>query len=113
MITAIVTLSILLVGSIAVNVLLFYYAKKCVEKIVGFHDGVEALQVELQEYTKHCYDLSRSEAMYKDPVIVNLYEQTKKINDQCQAFKESFTVVYEEYEEGEGDVMEEEIYERE
>ena len=99
---ATITLTLLLTASIAVNVLLFYYARKCVEKIVGFHDGVEELQVELQEYTKHCYDLSRSEAMFKDPVIVNLYEQTKKISDRCQEFKESFTVVYDEYD-GEGD----------
>ncbi len=106
MIAAIVTLSLLLVTSIAVNVLLFYYARKCVEKIVGFHDGVEALQSELQEYTKHCYELSRSEAMFNDPVIVNLYEQTKGISDRCQEFKESFTVVYDEYDDGESDVEE-------
>ena len=104
--TAVVTLSLLLVTSIAINVLLFYYARKCVEKIIGFHDGVESLQSDLQEYTKHCYDLSRSEAMFNDPVIVNLYEQTKGISDRCQAFKESFTVVYEEYDDGEGEVEE-------
>lgn len=103
-----ITLALLLASSAAINILLFYYAKKCVEKIVMFHDGLEELQAELQEYTKHCYDLTRSEVMYKDPVIMNLYEQTKSIGDRCQEFKESFTVVYDDEEvdeflEGEND----------
>ena len=95
----IIIMSLLLLASVSLNVALFYYARRCVEKLVSFHEGVDDLQNQLEEYSEYCYSLSRSESLFNDPLIVKLYEQTKQIVDKCDEFKDSFTVIYDEEEE--------------
>jgi len=113
MITSVIILSVVGAVSLIANGILWWYSKGCVRKIILFHEGIEDLQQYLSVYSKHCYDLSRSEALYKDPNIIDLYERTKKMDIRCQEFKESFTIVYDdeapiEFEEEESDIEEEE-----
>ena len=60
----VVGLSLVLAASLGVNGVLWWYSRHCVRKIIFFHEEVESLQQDLQGYSKHCYDLSRSEAYF-------------------------------------------------
>ena len=87
-----IALSVLLVLSIIVNGLLFWYTRKLLEKLSVFTEGVIDFRVKLQQLAGHLENVHQLEMFYGEPVLQRLIEHMKLTVIEIKMFSDSFII---------------------
>ena len=87
-----ITLSILLVLSLIVNGLFFWYTRKLLEKLSVFTEGVIDFRIKLQQVAAHLESVHQLEMFYGEPVLQRLIEHMKLTVIEIKMFSDSFIV---------------------
>ena len=97
-----IILSLLLVLSAVLNVLLVWYIKQLIDKLLYISNNIDELFETLDEYSNHVSEVYSMETYYGDPVIENLLSHSRNITKEVEAYGELKTLFKEE-EEGYGE----------
>ena len=89
--------------SIALNVLLIWYIRKLLEKLLFVSDNMEDFLEILRDYSDHLETVYNMETYYGDETIEHLLKYSKEVVQEIKAYEEIYTLVYDE----EGDKDEE------
>jgi hypothetical protein len=87
-----ITLSIILVLSIAINFLLGWYVVKLLQKIKTFTEGIFDIVEKLQLLSGHLETIYQLEMFYGEPVMQNLIKHLKVIVLDIKVFRDSFVI---------------------
>ena len=87
-----ITLSILLLISLIINGLLFWYTRKLLEKLSVFTEGVIEFRVKLQELAAHLESVHQLEMFYGEPVLQRLIQHMKLTVIEIKMFSDSFII---------------------
>jgi len=87
-----ITLSILLLLSLIINGLLFWYTRKLLEKLSVFTEGVIEFRMKLQELTTHLESVHQLEMFYGEPVLQRLIQHMKLTVMEIKLFSDSFII---------------------
>ena len=87
-----ITLSILLLLSLVVNGLLFWYTRKLLEKLSVFTEGVIDFRIKLQQLAGHLESVHQLEMFYGEPVLQRLIEHMKLTVVEIKMFSDSFII---------------------
>jgi hypothetical protein len=87
-----ITLSIILVLSIALNFLLGWYVVKLLQKIRTFTEGIFEIVEKLQLLSGHIETIYQLEMFYGEPVMQNLIKHLKVIVLDIKVFRDSFVI---------------------
>jgi len=87
-----ITLSILLLISITINGLLFWYTRKLLEKLSVFTEGVIEFRMKLQELAGHLESVHQLEMFYGEPVLQRLIQHMKLTVIEIKMFSDSFII---------------------
>jgi|688.fasta_scaffold2517359_1 hypothetical protein len=87
-----ITLSIVLLLSITVNILLFWYTRKLLEKLSIFTEGVIEFRMKLQELAGHLESVHQLEMFYGEPVLQRLIQHMKLTVMEIKLFSNSFII---------------------
>jgi len=87
-----ITLSILLLLSLIVNGLLFWYTRKLLEKLSVFTEGVIEFRTKLQELAAHLESVHQLEMFYGEPVLQRLIQHMKLTVIEIKMFSDSFII---------------------
>jgi hypothetical protein len=87
-----ITLSILLLLSVIVNGLLFWYTRKLLEKLAVFTEGVIEFRMKLQELAGHLESVHQLEMFYGEPVLQRLIQHMKLTVTEIKMFSDSFII---------------------
>ncbi len=87
-----ITLSILLLLSLVINGLLFWYTRKLLEKLSVFTEGVIEFRMKLQELAGHLESVHQLEMFYGEPVLQNLIKHMKLTVMEIKMFSDSFII---------------------
>jgi len=87
-----ITLSILLLLSLIVNGLLFWYTRKLLEKLSVFTEGVIEFRMKLQELAAHLESVHQLEMFYGEPVLQRLIQHMKLTVMEIKLFSDSFII---------------------
>jgi hypothetical protein len=87
-----ITLSIVLLLSITVNILLFWYTRKLLEKLSIFTEGVIEFRMKLQELVGHLESVHQLEMFYGEPVLQRLIQHMKLTVMEIKLFSNSFII---------------------
>lgn len=87
-----ITLSIILVLSIALNFLLGWYVVKLLQKIRTFTEGIFDIVEKLQLLSGHLETIHQLEMFYGEPVLQNLIKHLKVMVVDIKVFRDSFVI---------------------
>jgi len=87
-----IILSILLLLSLIVNGLLFWYTRKLLEKLSVFTEGVIEFRMKLQELAGHLESVHQLEMFYGEPVLQRLIQHMKLTVMEIKLFSDSFII---------------------
>jgi len=87
-----IALSILLVLSLIVNGLFFWYTRKLLEKLSVFTEGVIDFRIKLQQLAGHLESVHQLEMFYGEPVLQRLIEHMKLTVVEIKMFSDSFII---------------------
>ena len=87
-----ITLSILLLLSLVVNGLLFWYTRKLLEKLSVFTEGVIEFRAKLEQLAGHLESVHQLEMFYGEPVLQNLIKHIKVMVVDIKIFRDSFII---------------------
>jgi hypothetical protein len=87
-----ITLSILLLLSLIINGLLFWYTRKLLEKLSAFTEGVIEFKMKLEELAGHLQSVHQLEMFYGEPVLQNLIKHMKLTVMEIKLFSDSFII---------------------
>lgn len=87
-----ITLSILLILSLIVNGLFFWYTRKLLEKLSVFTEGVIDFRIKLQQLAGHLESVHQLEMFYGEPVLQRLIEHMKLTVVEIKMFSDSFII---------------------
>ncbi len=87
-----ITLSILLLLSLIVNGLLFWYTRKLLEKLSVFTEGVIEFRAKLEQLAGHLESVHQLEMFYGEPVLQNLIKHMKLTVTEIKMFSDSFII---------------------
>jgi len=87
-----ITLSILLLLSITINGLLFWYTRKLLEKLSVFTEGVIEFRTKLQELAAHLESVHQLQMFYGEPVLQRLIQHMKLTVIEIKMFSDSFII---------------------
>jgi hypothetical protein len=87
-----ITLSIILVLSIALNFLLGWYVVKLLQKIRTFTEGIFEIVEKLNLLAGHLETVHQLEMFYGEPVMQNLIKHLKVIVLDIKVFRDSFVI---------------------
>ncbi len=87
-----ITLSILLLISITINGLLFWYTRKLLEKLSVFTEGIIEFRMKLQELAGHLESVHQLEMFYGEPVLQRLIQHMKLTVIEIKMFSDSFII---------------------
>jgi len=82
-------LSLLLLLSLAGNVILIWYTRKLVQNLQFGVNNVDELQKLLNEYVVLLEPIANMENYYADPVITSTVSNTKMVIEACRVYKNS------------------------
>ena len=85
-----VLLSIILVFSIAINIVLGWYIFKLLRKFLFLSDNIDDLFDQLDGYTLHLENVHSLETFYGEPVLQNLMNHSKEVVDYVDDFRNDF-----------------------
>jgi len=87
-----IILIIVLLVSLVINGLLFWYTRKLLEKLSIFTDGVIEFRLKLQELATHLESVHQLEMFYGEPVLQRLIQHMKLTVMEIKTFSNSFIV---------------------
>ena len=96
MILTIVILSLVLALSLSINVVLLWYNRQAVEKLVFISDNIGDIMGLVQEYNEHLESLYEMEMFYGDQTLKGLIEHTKFITEEIRTFEQIYDLTREE-----------------
>jgi len=88
-------LGLILIVSLAVNVILFWYTRKIVQRLSFGVDNVDQLQNLLEEYCQLLEGMLELDQYYGDDTINGAVRNTKLVIQTCKTYKK--TILEEEY----------------
>jgi len=94
-----ITLSIVLVLSIALNFLLGWYITKLLQKIRTFTEGIFDIVEKLNLLGGHLETIHQLEMFYGEPVLQNLIKHLKVMVADIKIFRDSFIISEEQEQE--------------
>jgi len=87
-----ITLSIILVLSIAINFLLGWYVVKLLQKIRIFTEGIFDIVEKLNLLGGHLETIHQLEMFYGEPVLQNMIKHLKVMVADIKIFRDSFVI---------------------
>ena len=87
-----ITLSVLLLLSLVINCLFFWYTRKLLEKLSVFTEGVIEFRTKLQQMAAHLESVHQLEMFYGEPVLQRLIEHMKLTVIEIKMFSDSFII---------------------
>ena len=87
-----ITLSVLLLLSLVINYLFFWYTRKLLEKLSVFTEGVIEFRTKLQQMAAHLESVHQLEMFYGEPVLQRLIEHMKLTVIEIKMFSDSFII---------------------
>ena len=96
MIITIIILSILLVTSIAANIILIWFNRQAVGKILFVSDNIGDVMGLVKEYQEHLESLYEMEMFYGEPTLEGLINHTKFIVGEINTFEGIYSLTREE-----------------
>ena len=82
----------LLILSLAVNCVLFWYVRKLIQKLNYGVNNVDQLQELLEEYSKNLEVMLDMETYYGDETMIATVNNTKMVIDLCRGYKKTIMV---------------------
>lgn len=102
-----VLLTLLLLASLAANVVLVWYTRKLIQNMYFGVNNIDEMQKMLNEYAELLEPVASMENYYGDPAITAAVANTKLVVEACKVFKKTIIKDYDEEnqenEEGEGE----------
>lgn len=102
-----VLLTLLLLASLAANVVLVWYTRKLIQNMYFGVNNIDEMQKMLNEYAELLEPVASMENYYGDPAITAAVANTKLVVEACKVFKKTIIKDYneenQENEEGEGE----------
>jgi len=92
----IISLSILLIISVAANALLIWYIKKMLNELLFSSDNILQLQLSLADFAKHLEGIYEQETYYGDPTIESILQHAKEIVKELNEFQDIYSSSREE-----------------
>ena len=83
---------ILMIGSVILNVLLIWYVKKILEKLLFVSDNMLELSERVQEYNGHLTIVGELETYCGDDTIINLMKHTKAFSTWLETYEEIYAL---------------------
>tara|TARA_Y100000034_G_scaffold121071_1_gene164832 strand:- start:505 stop:816 length:312 start_codon:yes stop_codon:yes gene_type:complete len=99
-------LIIFFILSLSLNVLLIWYLKKVLFKLLYVSDNIDDLLITTEEFSKHIERVYSMETYYGDETLQGLVDHSKEIIEAIKEYEGIYTVTG--YVDGEGDYAEEE-----
>jgi hypothetical protein len=96
MLLTVIILSILCLLSVAVNVVLIWYNRRAVEKILFVSDNIGDTMGLIKEYQEHLNSLHELEMFYGDATLQGLMDHTSFIVEEIKAFEQIYSLTREE-----------------
>ncbi len=87
-----ITLSIILVLSIALNFLLGWYVVKLLQKIRTFTEGIFDIVEKLNLLAGHLETVHQLEMFYGEPILQNMIKHLKVMVADIKIFRDSFVI---------------------
>ena len=87
-----ITLSVLLLLSLVINYLFFWYTRKLLEKLSIFTEGIIEFRTKLQQMAAHLESVHQLEMFYGEPVLQRLIEHMKLTVIEIKMFSDSFII---------------------
>tara|TARA_R110002020_G_scaffold66279_2_gene174305 strand:- start:212 stop:520 length:309 start_codon:yes stop_codon:yes gene_type:complete len=89
---------ILLVLSLVLNLLLFWYARKLLQKLSFFSEDIEDINEGLGQFAQHLESLHSQETYYGDQDLQNLIAHAQNLAQEMNEFKDLYLL-------GEGEIQ--------
>jgi len=89
-------LILLLIFSLVINVILFWYTRKVVQKLSFGVDNVDQLQILLEEYCSLIENMLEMEQYYGDETMIAAVKNTKLVIETCKVYKKTIMEQQEE-----------------
>tara|TARA_R100000008_G_scaffold84882_1_gene73392 strand:- start:1569 stop:1883 length:315 start_codon:yes stop_codon:yes gene_type:complete len=103
------TLIIFFILSLFINILLVWYLRKVLYKLLFVSDNIDDLLARMEEFSNHVERIYGMETYYGDEVLQGLVEHSKEIVEAIQEYEGVYTVTrYLEQKEYYGEEEEEE-----
>ena len=87
---------VLLVISALFNVLLLWYIRKMLKKLLFVSDNIGALQEEANNFSEHLKGIYELEMFYGDETLSSLMAHSKEIIENIKEFEEIYSLTYED-----------------
>ena len=81
--------------SIALNVLLIWYIRKLLEKLLFISDNMGNLLEKLDKFEKHLNSVHEMEMFYGEPILGNLIRHSKEIVEEIETYKQIYDITNE------------------
>ena len=91
----IIWLSILLGISILVNILLIWYIRKMLQKLLFVSDNIGDFLENIDEFSKHLSGIHELEMFYGDETLTGLIKHSKEIVENIKEFEEIYSLTRE------------------
>ena len=98
------TLIIVLVVSIALNILLLWYLKNVLEKLMFVSDNIGTLVDSVNVFGNHAKNIYELDVFYGDETLAGLITHLKELHEDIKEFEQIYSLTDQE------DIEEEEIY---
>ena len=92
MILTIIILSLVLTLSLSANVVLLWYNRQAVEKLVFISDNIGDIMGLVQEYHEHLESLYEMEMFYGDATLKGLIDHTKFVLAEMKKFEQVYNL---------------------
>jgi len=85
-----------LIASVLLNLLLFWYIRNILGKLLFVSDNIGYLLEKADEYTEHLDIVYNLETFYGEPVLENLLKHSKSISDEIKKFHSIYSLTQDE-----------------
>ena len=92
---------ITLILSISINVLLVWYIRKMLAKLLYVSDSIGSLLVSAKNFSSHLDGLHAMETFYGDETLGSLIRHSKQVVEDIKEFEDIYTLTNEDLEENE------------
>ena len=90
-----------LVVSVSINVLMFWYIRKMLTKLLYVSDSIGSLLVSAKNFSTHLDGLHAMEMYYGDQTLGALIDHSKQVIEDIRDFEDIYTLTNEDLEEDE------------
>ena len=88
----IIFLTTLCAMSICINILLFWYIRKMLSKLLFVSDNIGDLLKEIEAFVAHLETIHEMETYYGDTTIMGLIEHSKGLTEEIMKYSEIYTI---------------------